>query len=624
MSFDGGSEGLKDNRKREVSGPIDWLRNLRDDMDRVCPGYGTKILIQYFLTYFLFCKSLGYAMVMDSWFAMMVKVLGIDSSRLTELYTVVRAPWAMKPIWAIISDVFPICGYNKRFYILISVCMSTFASCYLGFLPIGSPEFGAALFFLFVAGTTMCDSMSQVRYTELMKAAGNASIVSYVWFLINACGLLGAYNLLLPDDNAGTVSPNQWKILIQLSVPLAAPMILPAALNWLAEEPLPDTSCKPNLNIIRKHPSFFVLSLITASISVGGVVLQLFTLPFEWNGIRASWFSLMYYGGASLMLMVLAQICLPDNISLPAIYIFMTRSFYLNTSLIMQYWYTANDTCFITFPPGPKFSLTYYQTVSNYGGAIAALAGVVIFDRTIQFWPVRAAFWVTTVVNCVTAIFELTILERWNQYMFGYSDVNGGFSPVVDQLFFIFGANAIEKLIDMLDSMPSTVLIGKLCPKGMEAQVFAILASLSNFGSNVGYINGSIMAEVFGVRMQQIPGNPVLYSCNNEPGWWGISQLGWLKIIGTALLPMCSIPFTWILLPNMNLNDDMLAETTADTELTTNLEGGPNAEEAPPAIMTAGSRTASGIKSEEQGLWVDAARASLLSGNQGAGGSRLF
>lgn len=609
---------------RQVSGPGQWLTNLRDDMERVCPGYGTKILIQYFLTYFLFCKALAYAMVMDSWFAMMVKVLSLDSSRLNELYTVVRAPWAMKPIWAIISDVFPICGYNKRYYILISVSMCTFASAWLGFIPIPTPETGAFFFFVFVAGTTMCDSMSQVRYTELMKKAGNASIVSYVWFLINACGLLGAYNLLLPDDTSGVVQPYEWKILIQLSVFLGAPMLGPAALNWLAEEPLPDASCKPNMSIIRQYPSFFVLSSITAGVSVGGVALQLLTKPLVMFGVRASWYSLFYYLGASLTLMILAQICLPDNISLPAIYIFMTRSFYLNTSFIMQYWYTANDTCFVTFDTGPKFSLTYYQTVSNYGGAVAALAGVVIFDRTIQFWPVRAAFWVTTVVNCATCIFELTILERWNQQLFGYDPSKGQTSEVIDQLFFIFGANAIEKLIDMLDSMPSTVLIGKLCPKGMEAQVFAILASLSNFGSNVGYITGTIAAEVAEVRMKQIPGNPVLYDCKNEDGPLGISNLGWLKIIGTAILPMCTVPFTWCLLPSMNLNDDFLGEDEQATELTTNLETGNQGEPEPPAPMTAGSRTASGFKSGNQDMWIDTARASLLSGNQGAGGSRLF
>jgi len=618
MSFDGGTDGLKDNQA--VGGLGDWLRNLRDDMERVCPGHGVKILVQYFLTYFLFCKSLAYSMVMDSWFAMMVKVLNLDSSRLNELYTVVRAPWAMKPIWAIMSDVFPICGYNKRYYILIGAVMSTAASSTLGFLPVPSAEFGAFLFFVFVAGTTMVDSMSQVRYTELMKAAGNASIVSFVWFLINAVGLLGAYNLLLPDDNAGVVAPNSWKILIQLSVPLAAPMIVPAALNWLAEEPLPDASCRPNLNIIRKYPSFFILSVITAGISVGGVVLQLTTEPFVWSGIRASWFSLIYYLSGSLTLMILSQICLPDNISLPAIYIFMTRSFNLQIAFILQYWYTANDTCFLTFDTGPKFSLVYYQTVSAYGGALASMAAVVIFDRTIQFWPVRAAFWVTTVVNCASAIFELTILERWNQSMFGYT-VETGFNSYIDQAFFVLGANAMERLIDVLDSMPSTVLIGKLCPKGMEAQVFAILASLSNFGSNVGYINGSIMAEVFGVKMKQVPGNPVLYECDNPEGWWGISNVGWLKIIGTAILPMLTIPFTWVLLPSMNLNDDFLGETSEDTELSTNLEGG---APAPPPPLDGLSRSASGFKSAEQPLWVEAARASMLSGNQGGGGSRLM
>merc|ERR1719330_1305965 len=175
------------------------------------------------------------------------------------------------------------------------------------------------------------------------------------------------------------------------------------------------------------------------------------------------------------------------------------------------------------FPLGPRFDVTYYQTVSGYGGTLASLAGVVIFDRTIQFWNVRAAFWFTTAVNALTTIFELMILERWNQRLFGF-DPNVNRNTNVDRAFFILGAQAIDKLLDMLDSLPQTVLIGKLCPKGMEAQVFAILASLSNFGSNVAYINGSIVAQVLGVKFSKYEdeNENVIWTCSNPPGPLGL------------------------------------------------------------------------------------------------------
>merc|ERR1719512_576662 len=111
------------------------------------------------------------------------------------------------------------------------------------------------------------------------------------------------------------------------------------------------------------------------------------------------------------------------------------------------------------------------------------------------------------------------IIERWNQSLFG--DVANP-NLWVDRGFFILGAQAIDKLLDMLDSMPQSVLIGKLCPKGSEAQVFAILAALSNFGSNVAYISGSIVAQLYGVSFLN---KDDVWTCSNPMGPLGISNL---------------------------------------------------------------------------------------------------
>jgi len=128
------------------------------------------------------------------------------------------------------------------------------------------------------------------------------------------------------------------------------------------------------------------------------------------------------------------------------------------------------------------------------------------------------------------------ILQRWNQYAFGF-DPNTNHSPLVDQMFFILGAQAIDKLLDMLDSLPQTVLIGKLCPKNMEAQIFAILAALSNFGSSIAYVNAAIVAEILGVRFARDPSTGI-WECSNPPGPLGIDMAGWLKLCATFFLPM--------------------------------------------------------------------------------------
>lgn len=598
------------------------LDGLIEEMERVAPypGYGVKIVVQLFLTYFFFCKALAYSMVMDSYYPIQKGLLGTPAEEATDKYTVVRAPWAMKPIWAIISDVFPICGYRKRYYILISIVLALvgiLSQIFIKPLPENAANQTAFNFFLFVAGTTMCDSMSQARYTELMKASKSVTVVSFVWFALNLGGLFSFYNQLLPsakEEEEGGLPEWRYLILMYIAIPLCVPMLLPAAANWLAEEPGP-AGCSMNIGTVLKHRKIFILSVCTATFALGGVGVQFSSWgeKVELWGIEARWRNGFYYCGASIGLLVLCQLCFPPAIALPSVYMFICKALYLNVGVFLQYWYTAPKECFDLAPNfdlGPRFENKYYQTVSGYGGTIASLLGVVVFDRTIRYWNVRKAFWLTTAVNAATTIFELMIIERWNQKLFGY-DPNVNPSRLIDQLFFIFGANAIDRLLDMLDAMPQTVLIGKLCPKGMEAQVFAILAALSNFGSNVAYTNGAIAAQIFGVKLNPATADK---DCdfNNPPGALGISNLGWLKLCATCFLPLATVPFTWCFLPNINLSDDFVDKPEDSTEMQ---------EGASQSFTIAGQNTNTAGPGDEK-LWADAGRVSVL--RQGASRDMLM
>jgi len=295
---------------------------------------------------------------------------------------------------------------------------------------------------------------------------------------------------------------------------------------------------------------------------------------------------------------------------------FICKALFLNVGLIYQAWYIAPEQCMDDANPpfayGPRFDLSYYQTVSGYGGALASLTGVVVFDMTIQYWNVRAAFWVTTAVNCLTTIFELMILQRWNQYAFGF-DPNTNHSPLVDQMFFILGAQAIDKLLDMLDSLPQTVLIGKLCPKNMEAQIFAILAALSNFGSSIAYVNAAIVAEILGVRFARDPSTGI-WECSNPPGPLGIDMAGWLKLCATFFLPLSTIPFTWCCLPNVRLCDDMLGEDTGDELMETRASQPKSFSMEDPESQPPKKASFDPYKSPQENFWVATAKNSLISG----------
>ena len=52
----------------------------------------------------------------------------------------------------------------------------------------------------------------------------------------------------------------------------------------------------------------------------------------------------------------------------------------------------------------------------------------------------------------------------------------------------------------MMDAMPQIVLLSKLCPPGMEAVVYSLLAGFANFGEAVASSIGSLAIDQFGIR----------------------------------------------------------------------------------------------------------------------------
>lgn len=75
---------------------------------------------------------------------MRVKVGVTDAPTYQALRTVVWLPWSLKPLMGMVSDVAPIRGYGKRYYILGSVVLGTVAAAVLAAAPVSTLGGGAA------------------------------------------------------------------------------------------------------------------------------------------------------------------------------------------------------------------------------------------------------------------------------------------------------------------------------------------------------------------------------------------------------------------------------------------------------------------------------------------------
>merc|ERR1712117_577248 len=112
--------------------------------------------------------------------------------------------------------------------------------------------------------------------------------------------------------------------------------------------------------------------------------------------------------------------------------------------------------------------------------------------------------------------------------------------------------------------MGATLLISKLCPKDVETTVFAILMANTNLGGTISSYIGTDAQKWFGVEYSQ-------KECNNPKSSLGpvtFTGLSWILFIGDIILPLLTIPLTWLLIPNVKLDSDFADYAARETELT--------------------------------------------------------
>merc|ERR1712194_859014 len=239
-------------------------------------------------------------------------------------------------------------------------------------------------------------------------------------------------------------------------------------------------------------------------------------------------------------------------------------------------------------------------------------------------------------------MFDIINTTRFNQTLMGWTGLgsvvwnvrqSGANSqsfvrPVrIDDLsLFLLGGALLEPLIDTLDGLPSTLLLSKLCPKGVETTVFAILAGFSNVGMSVSGLMGSTALDIFGYSFR---GNsidpPPRRTCSfhsspdldNPTSFHGIARA---LVGGNLILPFLTIPLTFIFIPKVRLDEDFLFEGDDEVELAAHDELGEAGEVSFHASrqlgmtnsIRSGITSRSGFAAQTEANFVEA-RASLMS-----------
>jgi folate/biopterin transporter len=486
------------------------------------PSYFTYLTIVY-------CCVKGFVYIALS--AVMLpfykNVIGVTGSEYQKFSNVAVMAYAMKPVMAIVSDKLPILGYNKRYYVAVYSLLGSVPLIFANLAP-GEPSsavFVTCMFFLNSFGIAGIDILCEGKYSELMAADPSkrgAGIVSWIWGVYMAGGVVAsAVEGPIADDFGA-------RVVIWIIMPICACLLVPTLLGWIPElkvtkkhddyEPVDGAqpAAGPVVASAAKQRPIIALGLATSAAAIGGAVVTL---------LLDNMYILIYYGVVVVVLFTASFMVLPRATAKANLFMFLNQLLYIQIQGAMDFFFTAAPDC---LPDGPNFSFTYYQTFGGIAANIAGILGSIMFQKVFMKKSFRVAIWITLALRAAASVIDIAIVERWN--------IAAG---IPDKVAYVGGDGVVFPLVTMLLWLPSSILISRMCPDGMEATVFALLAGFSNFGQTVSRTIGYVLIDAFGIK--------TVVPCD-------FSNLTLLIVVCHMLVPLLVVPFT-LLLPNLKIDD---------------------------------------------------------------------
>ena len=210
------------------------------------------------------------------------------------------------------------------------------------------------------------------------------------------------------------------------------------------------------------------------------------------------------------------------SIWLPALFLFIWQA--TPTADSAFFFFTTNELGF-----EPEF-LGRVRLVTS----IASLVGIFIFQKFLKEVPFRKILGWSTVIAATLGMTTLLLVTHANRAL------------GIDDRLFSLGDSLILTVMGQITWLPVLILSARLCPKGIEATLFALLTSVWNLSMLLSHELGALLTHVLGIT---------------ETNFDNL----WLLVIITNLSTLLPLPFIgW--LPEKD-PQSLVAETTNDKML---------------------------------------------------------
>lgn len=436
-------------------------------------------------------------------------------------------PWSMKPFIGLASDAFPIGGLNKGPYIMMATLVGVAGYLGVGGIPSQVLPVCAVVICMFMMDVqaSTCDLLSEALYADKISRCPSKGpdLLTFVWFGLQIGGLVATLVAGPVLHYLGPKAPY-----LGMAVP-AFMVVVPVLMGYLGEKPRTTDDVAAARKRLFGQPELCALCLLTFS---GTVVMTVVGLCF-------SSVKLNCVVGLTTVTVVLCaySVVLSPMIARFAAFTLLQAVLDLNVGGAAFYFYTDSEK---SYPEGPHFSEYFYTSVIGSVGSVLSLLGIWTYQRYMKTWRYRQLLLVMNMIYCVLSLTDAFFFSRLNLRL-----------GIPDHVF-LLGSTVFTNLVAQWKWMPTVVIISFLCPKGMEATMYALLAGVHNIGLPVSSTTGGLLLE--------------LLNCRPTGGDNESEQFKnlWVASLISSVLPLVTIVALFRLLPDARQDERLVDDPDFD------------------------------------------------------------
>ncbi|KAL8201270.1 hypothetical protein R6Q57_012609 [Mikania cordata] len=325
--------------------PFQWLKMLSTELN---PSF----ILGIFLIYGL---SQGFS---DSFFRVVTDyywkdVHKVQPSKVQVFIGLYYIPWVMKPIWGLMTDVFPIMGYHRRPYFIVAGVVGVVAAT---MVAEGGVRLGVAAALWCLIAITAGMAMADVTIDACI-ARNSIELKELAPDMQSLCGVCSSAGALVGFATSGFFVDHLGP---QIALGLLA---IPAASQIFLGFVIYEKKTSDDMHTKKTQ-------------TIGGALKGMYDtiqFPEVWK---------------------------------PSLYMYLSLALSISTHEGQFYWYTDPNA-------GPAFSQELVGMVHAIG-ALAAIVGVLIYHKLFKNYPFRKLLFFAQLVYGLSGFLDLMFILRWN------------------------------------------------------------------------------------------------------------------------------------------------------------------------------------------------------------------